>query len=392
MKILFLTPCVPTYSDGRRPYNFIKYLASRHDVHLLAMKYGVQTPCDIRRLQELGVRVTTVDYVPSQSVILCVCGLITGKPLRVSWCRSEEFKNSLSQLTSKNRFDLVHIDRMRMGQYARFIQAPKVLDFTDSLIMYLDRSYQFRRKWRERLIDRWERWRILPFERNVLQHVQAALVCSQVDAEVFKKYHPHFSFEVIKNAVDYNQFQPHSQGREHEPRCVITGTLFYFPNKDSIHFYYHSILPLIRRRYPKLETWFIGTRPSHDIRKLDGKHGIQILPDVPRMEEYLYQDDIYVCPLRVAAGIRNKLLEAMSAGMAIVTTPLGAEGLSLKDGKEVLMAETPEDFALQIDRLIKSPDLRRWLGKNAREYVIQHHDLERLGIQLEDVYSRLVEK
>src|SRR5690606_26455119 len=98
-------------------------------------------------------------------------------------------------------------------------------------------------------------------------------------------------------------------------------------------------LPRLREKYPDLRTLIIGTRPTREMQKLHGEQGIELLPGVPHMQEHLYQDDIYLCPLRVAAGIRNKLLEAMSAGMPIVTTRLGAEGLNLTHEREVLFAE-----------------------------------------------------
>jgi len=390
MKILFVTPVIPTQTDGRRPYNYLKYLSKRHDVRLITMKLPEQTEDDAQHIREMGVPTTTIDIIPFRSCMKSVIGLLRGDPLRVSWCRYEEMRTAIRQALNQDHFDIAHFDRMRMGQFAQGIPCPTLIDFTDSLVMYFQRTLRHRQKFFEWCIDRWELATIPRFERNVLPFFDAAIVCSLIDADVFHRYHPEYEFEVIANGVDLQQFSPKSHPAGHAPRCVITGTLFYFPNIDSIRFYRESILPDIRRRFPWIETDVIGTRPIREMQNLDGRDGIHILSDVPRMEDHLYQDDIYLCPLRVAAGIRNKILEAMAAGMPIITTRLGTEGLELKHEKEVLFAETGREFAEQIEQLIQTPELGRQLGKNARAYVEERHRFDVLGAKLENLYERLI--
>ncbi len=390
MKILFVTPCVPTKTDGRRPYNFIKYLSKQHKIHLAALILPNQQPSDIRRIQNLGVQVTSIEVAPSRSMLNCLFGLPLARPLRVSWCQYQDMRNAIEMILEKDHYDIIHVDRMRMGQYARGLQPKKVIDFTDSLLLYLERSRPVRRRCGERCVDWWESRVIPAYERKLLRYADASIVCSDVDAQIFHQTHPGSSFEVVENGVDLTQFTPKTHDPNHFPRCIITGTLFYFPNIDSVLYYTEKCLPCIRKTYPEMETLVLGTRPSREIQKLDGKMGVQVYPDIPRMEDWLYSDDIYLCPLRVGAGVRNKLMEAMAVGMPIVTTPLGPEGMNVKHEKEMLFAETPEEFEQQITRLIESPDLRRSLSENALNYVRDHHDLEIVGAKLERLYESLL--
>lgn len=392
MKILFITPCIPSQSDGRRPYNFIKYLSKRHQIHLACFRLPVQQEQLWLDLESLGVTVHRVEINTIRSILNCCFGTLNGQPLRTSWCSSSKMKDLVQQLCQEEDFDIVHMDRMRMGQYAPYIDAPKLIDFTDSLVLYLQRSSRFRKTWKEWLIDFWELNTIPTHEHWLLKYIDKALVCSSIDAQVFKEHHPEYDFHVIPNACDQQQFKPHSWGKDTDPRIVITGTLFYFPNVDSIVFYKEEILPSLRDAFPNIKTDIIGTRPVEYIKQLDGYQGIKLHIDVPRMQDYLFQDDIYLCTVRVAAGVRNKLLEAMASGMSIVSTEIGAEGLDVQDGREMLFADTPEEFVNAVKKLYASPHLRRTLGENARRYVIANHNLDSLGKELERLYAQMLDE
>ncbi|MBD3265153.1 hypothetical protein GF373_00655, partial [bacterium] len=290
MKILFITPVIPTETDGRRPFNFLSALSGQHEIHLLCMRMRVQQDSDVKRLQKMGIKVTALPIHKLRSLFNCFIGLILGKPLRTSWCRSTAFRRLVQTTCREETFDIVHIDRMRMGQYADEIPYPVVIDFTDSLLLYLSRSLHYRRALGERLIDMWEKATIPREESRIINNVDVSLFCSKIDEQYFKEHHPSANTSVIFNAVDVRQFTIKSHQENHQPQCIITGTLFYFPNVDSVLYYAKSILPLLHSSFPWLGTRVIGTRPIRVIDNLNGSHNIQVLPNVPCMNEYLFSD------------------------------------------------------------------------------------------------------
>ncbi|MBI1387685.1 MAG: glycosyltransferase [bacterium] len=392
MKILFVTPVIPTQTDGRRPFNFLKYLTTRHEVHLICFQLPEQSTADLEPLHGMGVTVRNVLPLRKlRSSLNCLLGAPLLRPLRASWCRYPEMRRAIETALKEN-FDVVHIDRMRMGQYLPWIDRPNVLDLTDSLPLYLRRSLPFRKTLGERAVDAWEMFTIPAFERWTSRQADAVLLCSQIDADEVQKNLGDSAPVVIENGVDIQQFKPRERSDSPEPKFILTGTLFYFPNIDSVRFYRRDILPAIRRRFPAITTEIIGTRPTEEMLGLDGEMGIRIIPNAPRMEDCLYTNDVYLCPLRVAAGVRNKLLEAMAAGMAIITTRLGAEGISAVEDEHVLFAETPDEFVRQAERVMSDADLKRRLGENSRQYVTENHSYTVLGEKIEKLYQSVIER
>jgi polysaccharide biosynthesis protein PslH len=390
MKILFVTPVIPTQSDGKRPFNFLKYLTTKHEMHLICFRLPEQKDSDLAPLREMGVVIRAVIPLKRMRYLMnCGVGIPLLRPLRVSWCWDPEMRNAIRSML-RDSFRLVHVDRERMAQYLRWVGRPNVLDLTDSLPLYYKRSLQVPRTLSEHAIDAWELITISGYERWASKQANAVVVCSTVDSREINRNCCGLKPWVIENGVDVGQFSPKQRMVNPEPKLILTGTLWYFPNVDAVRFYYQDVLPAIRRFVPNISTDIIGSRPSAESIRLTGLMGIRVIPNVPRMEDCLYSNDIYLCPLRVASGLRNKLLEAMAAGMAIVTTRLGAEGIGVQAEEHVLFAETSDEFASQVRRLVNDELLRQRLGQNARKYVIRYHSHTALGEKLERLYLQLL--
>ncbi len=391
MHILFVTPVVPSPSYGRRPYNFIRHLCKEHQVYLAAFltRESDDMPA-LRHLAEWGVIVRTVPHPAWRGVMNCALGLHRGDPLRALWIRSPQMEKTIQEMVEQYPIEIVHFDRMRMGHFGLNIdRIPCLVDFTDALMLYLDRTRTPYRSAMGRLIDLWERRTIPAYEAKLLGSLAGGLCCSTVDQAVFRQYHPSHRVEAISNSVDSEHFVPRLRENS-PPRLVFTGTFSYFPNVDSLFYFRKAIWPELRRRFPELGLDIIGARPPEEVRNLGREPGIRVLADVPDMADYLFSQDLFICPLRVASGMRNKVLEAMAAGMTVISTTIGVEGLEVEPERHYLRADSEEEFVQQTERALKSPDLRNKVGVAGREYTIRNHSGQAAGEALLSLYGKLI--
>lgn len=391
MKFLFVTPVIPGPAYGRRPYNFIKALASRHEVHLLAVSDRNPSEKQLVQLRHFGVE--TIHIVPHprwKGVLAATTALHSRWPLRVAYSKSRLLEGTLDAILKNTPVDLVHIDRLRLGYLAKRVVGSVrcVVDFTDSLSLYFSRRQTFTSNLLGKIVCSWEKKTIPNFEGQLAPDIDACLLCSSVDAEFVHRTVPEDKVRVIPNMVDSKTFAP--KKREGNSKLIFTGTMTYFPNRDSLFLFAKEILPRIRKHVPEVETLVIGARPDGKVEALHGYNGIKVVGEVQNMADHLFANDIFVCPLRIGAGVRNKLLEAMASGMASVSTPLGAEGIAVKHGQHALLAEPEDQFAAAVVQLLRDDSLRAAIGNKAREFILQRHCGKVVGREIEQLYTSLV--
>jgi glycosyltransferase involved in cell wall biosynthesis len=145
-------------------------------------------------------------------------------------------------------------------------------------------------------------------------------------------------------------------------------------NEDAILYLHGSILPLIRKEIPQAEAWVVGRSPSQRLRNLNSQNaGIQVTGSVEDVRPFIAESPVYVVPIRIGGGTRIKIFEAMAMGKAVVSTSVGAEGLPVTHGKDILLADTPEEFAAQVVRLARDKSARDALGASARRLVEENY-------------------
>jgi glycosyltransferase involved in cell wall biosynthesis len=177
--------------------------------------------------------------------------------------------------------------------------------------------------------------------------------------------------------VDY--FKPAPDTEECDS-LVFTGSMDWLPNEDGVAYFIREILPLIRQQVPKVSLRIVGRKPSADLESLAARQeNVELTGWVEDVRPFLARGAVCIVPLRIGSGTRLKIFEAMAMGKAVVSTSIGAEGLPVQPGENILMADDPDTFAQSVVSLLRDATRRREIGLAARKLVAENYSWERIA-------------
>lgn len=237
----------------------------------------------------------------------------------------------------------------------------------------------------------WREYRLMArIERAYLARADHVLAVSETDREFFAKIVPAAKITVIPTGVDVDYFHA-SDTPENPSELVFTGAMDWLPNEDGIFYFAEQILPRIRCEFPDALLTVVGRRPAPRLHELAARTpGLRITGQVEDIRPYVRRAAVYVVPLRVGGGTRLKIFEAMAMGKAVVSTSIGAEGLDVCSGKDIMLADTPARFAEAVVRLLRNERQRRQIGE-AAACKARQYDWPAIVERFSQVLSRTIE-
>jgi sugar transferase (PEP-CTERM/EpsH1 system associated) len=292
----------------------------------------------------------------------------------------------IRDLYVRGGFDVLYADGLSMAQYVvdSELDCPAIIDLHDSLSLLFSRTACAEPHWLKRLALRAQTRSIERWEKALGRRFRAIITNSTVDQTFLKSLDPAGNVIVIGNGVDSEFFAPTSRIGE-LTRLVFTGVMGYGPNEDAAIHFCDAILPLIQERYPRAEFWVVGKHPTERVQALSQRPGVYVTGGVPDVRPFLEAAGIFVCPLRVGSGVKNKILAALAMRKAVVATPLSLEGLDLLEGEHVLTAAAARAFADQVMALIADPGLADRIGQSGQAFVRTQYSWQRSAALLEGV-------
>ncbi len=229
------------------------------------------------------------------------------------------------------------------------------------------------------------------YEAGVIRRAKYTLAVSDADAAHLRRLDPHATIKIVPIGVDTVRYSPNAVGTPTDQADVVfTGTFDYRANADAADWFVTQVWPRIRRARPAARCALVGRNPSAKLRANNGRNGITVTGSVPDDRPFMAAASVYVLPIRFGAGVRVKLLNAMSMGCAIVATPAACEGIAILEGKEVVVA--PPDatpFAHAALALLNDPKRRAALGCAARACASDRYDWSVCTPALLAVYNDL---
>ena len=404
MKILFLSlrcPYPPHRGDRIRSYNFIKQLSKQHAVTLV---YFAESETDIasaKHLEPFCERIEWVRFHRSFAFLNTGVHCLSKHPLQLHYWYAPQMQRRINELLAQERFELIHAQLFRMGQYVTEVQGPaKVLDLCDSLALNLSRRAELESNpWLakikldctpKRFLVKLEEKRVRRYEVDIMKAFDCGTVVARFDHDYLLAQDDTLNLSIVPMGVDLGYFQPNPI-TEPAPMLLFTGTMNYFPNADAAIYFCDEVFPRIRERHPKVCFYIVGNHPSEPVKRLEAQEGVTVTGYVPDVRPYFEKASVFVAPLRAGSGIQTKKLEAMAMGVPVVTTSVGAMGLEADIGKELLVADTPADFAEQVIHLLDNKCLRKTLAQTARTRVENSYSWEAIGERLKQVHAQAVQ-
>jgi sugar transferase (PEP-CTERM/EpsH1 system associated) len=387
-------PYPPHQGTSLRNFNLIAQLSKRHQVSVLSFLDADQSLESAGPLLDVCEWVDTVP-VPQRGIGTRLRQMVTTRRPDMAWrLWSPAFSQRLAHRLRVSTFDVVQIEAIELAPYLPTIEAAR----PRPLVVFDDHNCEWLLQKRACLTDariarRWPaaayslvQWmRLKRYEADTCRRADRVVAASEADRQAIQSVAPEVPISIVPNGVDLDEYATYS-GPAEPFDLVFTGKMDFRPNVDAMLWFCDEVLPIIRHSRPQVRLAVVGQRPHPRLARLKDMPGVALTGWVSDVRPYIAGAAVYVAPLRVGGGTRLKLMQAMAMGSAIVATSLGAEGFPVQGGRHLLLADTPEEFAETVLRLLDDPAQRAELGKAARAFVQAGYGWDVLVPKIEALY------
>ncbi|OYW77333.1 MAG: hypothetical protein B7Z37_04620 [Verrucomicrobia bacterium 12-59-8] len=397
MNILVIYPYIPYPIDRgtyQRTFHLLRELAREHTVDLIALSEKGER-LENRHVFESFCR--DVHFVPFQHPEwpkLFPHRLFNRTPSSIEHWNLPHIAKAIRDQLKRTPYDLVHVCDIVLAQY--------FLDEHQDIPLSVDRSrvdLQFQQQQAtfnaRTLKDKLLAWESLVkmhgFEKRVAKRCQLQILCGPDDEEFVRK---HISttapVKVVANGVDLEYFRAavEPEPRSAKPTVLFCGAMDYTPNVDALRWFFAEIHHRLLQRVPSLQVLIVGKSPIAEVLAYAQLPGVTVTGGVPDVRPYYRRAWLQMVPLRIGGGTRLKIVESLAIGTPVISTSIGAQGLGLTHGTNILLADTPETFADQVVNALQSSPLREHLRKNGIRIAKERFGWRRIGADLSAGYRR----
>ena len=393
MNILYVChrfPYPPKRGGKIRPFNMIRHLtASGHKVTVCSLArsdeeareaQGIAPHCaafEIGQVQEWAQMARMVVRLP----------VLT--PSSMGYFYSPELARRIGAQLQSTRWDLIFVHCSSVAQYvSQVTTVPKILDFGD-----MDSQ-----KWLEyanykpfplSMGYRLEGAKMLAAEKRLARRFDLCTATTRAEWETLNAYGTGADTDWFPNGVDADFFCP-----VHEPYDADTisfiGRMDYYPNQECMSRFCEQVWPLLKAQRPAMKLLIVGADPSPAMRQLGELPGVTVTGSVPDVRPFIRSSALMVAPLNIARGTQNKILEAMAMGVPVVTSAIAAGGVDAESEAHFLVAETPQDYARAILRIVDNPQERERLALAGRQRMLTNHAWAGSMHRLDGIITRAI--
>jgi polysaccharide biosynthesis protein PslH len=377
MKILFVTqifPYPPVSGGPIRSLNILKHLCKSHEVTLLSFIRAESELDNSRPLSSLcEVRTCKIRRSASRNAWFALQSLVKGSSFMIGRDWEPNMQRMLDELLQTQSFDLIYVDHLQMAQYVSAVKGiRKILDEHNVEWRIIERMSHFEGNLLKRAFARLEWRKLKKYELAACREFDAVFTVSEEDETTLESQGID-NVTTVPIGVDMDEFRKVDLNLNSKT-ILSLGTMSWPPNIDSMHYFCNEIYPLIKKKHRDVKLVIAGNNPPASIRALAAKDSSITVTGFVEDTRALASDcAAFIVPLRIGSGVRVKILNAMAMGLPIVTTSVGCEGMSVENGYNVVVADSPEEFAGAVNSLIELPDFRTNIAVHAQSLVLQKH-------------------
>lgn len=347
------------------------------------------------KLYDKLVEFKAVDVDTHIKVIPAFINLFQSSSYNIDRFISEEYQKELIHLLQNNTYDIIQLESLFVTPYISTIRK-----YSKAKIVIRQHNIEFKiwerlsikeknpiKKWYLKLLAK----RLRNHEIQYLNQYDLVLPISENDAAILKELgiqkpmyvHP---FGINPSKIPFQEFQP-----EKPISLYHIGAMDWLPNQESVRYFLENVMPLITKKFPDLVFYIAGrSMPPYFFQNQWSR--VKVVGEVPNAQEFEKDKAILVVPLQSGGGIRIKIFQALAMGKAIVTTSIGAEGIQVRDGEEIMIANSPEEFLEKITFLVEHPDKISAMGQKARELIEEKYNQVQLFDDLLNQYKKLMKE
>ena len=394
-RILVLTPFSPyPPSDGGKlgVYNIMKHLSAKYDFHLLTYTWDKD---DFPLRLEMEGICKNVDSVPIRKIhrsLFSHLKNILRFPFHYAYYSTDEMEMKLSQIIALYQPDIIQIEFTPMSIYAPLCRRIPTIFMEHDISVISKHSYFRPLKGWQGFFEYFDRYyRLISWEKRVCKMVSCVVTVTDADREILSKLSPRTRVETVASGTDLEHFS--MEYKENINRNILfVGSMGHFPNPDAVLYFYKEIFPRIKEEIPSVTFTIVGSGSNPEVSSLAKDPSIRVTGYVEDIRPYIENAEIFVAPMRKGAGMKGKILQAMAMSKPIVTTSIGAQGIRIEPENDFLLADNPEQFARQVIRLFRDPDLKHRLAVNANRICRKHYDWKIRAARMDEIYKSLLEK
>lgn len=398
MRILIIDEEFPyPLNTGKRirSYHLAMNLARWHEVSYLA--FGAESSPEFEQMKISNfspIAVTPPDRGKSglKFYVKLFLSIFSSQPYIVTSHYAMGYQARFDELIRTGGYDCVLCEWTPYAMYIRGTVGPRKIISAHNIESSIWRGYKINeRNPFKRLYIANQAAKVERFERRCFKWADGATAVSESDARRLRALGLDYQVEVVENGVDLDYFHP-QPAKVDENMLVFTGSMDWRPNQDAARYFVKDVLPMIKKHRKGIEVVFVGRNPSRRTSALGRLEGVTITGTVDDVRPFIARAAAYVVPLRIGGGSRLKILEAMAMGKPVISTPIGAEGLRVKDRENIVISEDPRDFAEQVLRVLDDRSFRDRLAENGRRTVEKYYRWEELGRKLSDYICSVAHK